>query len=149
MIVETLNITHAQKCADIAQRLFKFPWSESQFADHLEHKNQNLGLFDLDKNLVGFCLFLKQYDECEILDLGIDLSYQQKGNAQILLNSLFEICRKEDYTQISLEVDATNSVAIALYIKNDFAQVGYRKEYYRDGHDAILMTKTLHSESHL
>lgn len=38
-----------------------------------------------------------------------------------------------------LEVNVDNTPAVALYTKLGFKRVGYRRDYYPDGSDAILM----------
>jgi ribosomal-protein-alanine N-acetyltransferase len=40
-------------------------------------------------------------------------------------------------------VRVSNLAAQRLYLKFGFAEVGRRKRYYRDGEDALLMTRTL------
>ena len=53
-----------------------------------------------------------------------------------------ELIRQLDAYQLSLEVRASNSPAIALYESLGFQQVGLRKNYYRKPkEDALILRK--------
>ena len=48
-----------------------------------------------------------------------------------------------DIEAVQLEVRASNAHALQLYRSLGFQQVGLRRQYYRDGEDAVLMTLPL------
>ena len=54
------------------------------------------------------------------------------------MQKLVDFCTKKNIKKINLEVCSVNSVAISLYKKWGFKQVGCRKGYYRDG-DGLLL----------
>ena len=56
------------------------------------------------------------------------------------MKKLIDFCSQKNIKKINLEVCSVNSVAISLYKKWGFEQVGCRKGYYRDG-DALLFAK--------
>ncbi|MCS6997720.1 MAG: GNAT family N-acetyltransferase, partial [Casimicrobiaceae bacterium] len=49
----------------------------------------------------------------------------------------------------TLEVRVNNLAAQSLYRKFGFVEVGRRKRFYRDGEDALLMTKPLATDKSL
>lgn len=55
---------------------------------------------------------------------------------------LIHYCQKKGLQKMNLEVNSTNIVAIRLYQKYGFEQVGNRKNYYLTG-DGLLFTKIL------
>lgn len=56
------------------------------------------------------------------------------------MKKLIDFCNEKNIKKINLEVCSINTVAINLYKKWDFKQVGVRKKYYANG-DALLFTK--------
>ena len=58
------------------------------------------------------------------------------------MDFIIDFCKKLKISKINLEVSSSNTVAINLYKKFDFIQVGNRKNYYQNG-DGLLFTKEL------
>ena len=50
-------------------------------------------------------------------------------------------CEKLNIKKLLLEVSETNSIAENFYSKFNFSTVGRRKNYYKDGTDAVLKEK--------
>ena len=62
----------------------------------------------------------------------------------MLLSKLIEISRSNaGISSITLEVNSNNIPAKNLYEKFGFNVVGFRKKYYNNIDDAIIMTKEL------
>ena len=64
------------------------------------------------------------------------------GISNQLMNYLICYCKENGLSKINLEVNSTNPIAIQLYQKFGFIQVGNRKNYYKNG-DGLLFTKIL------
>ena len=62
------------------------------------------------------------------------------GIASSILEYLITYCKSVKLKSLNLEVNAQNSIAINLYKKYNFKEVGLRKKYYNNTYDAILMT---------
>lgn len=58
------------------------------------------------------------------------------------MDYLINFCKVKGLSKINLEVNSSNNIAINLYKKYDFKQVGLRKNYYKTG-DGLLFTKIL------
>ena len=86
-------------------------------------------------NIVGYLYALDLGDNIDLLSIFVDKNnrYQHIGTDLIKSLKKFSINKT-----ITLEVSNKNEAAIALYKKNDFKEVGIRKNYYEDS-DAIIM----------
>ena len=56
---------------------------------------------------------------------------------------LIKKCENLNITRLILEVSHTNFTAEKFYNRFDFSTVGIRKNYYKDGSDALLKEKKL------
>ena len=56
---------------------------------------------------------------------------------------LIKLCEKLNLNKLLLEVSQSNFNAEKFYSRFDFSTVGIRKNYYKDGSDAILKEKKL------
>ena len=90
-------------------------------------------------DIKGFVIVRKIFDTWEILQIVIDFRYQRQGLATQLLCFLIDEAKKESIKKIQLEVRKSNHVAMALYLRCGFKEIGIRKHYYPDKEDALLM----------
>lgn len=91
----------------------------------------------------GFALWRTLGDEAEILSIGVLPARRRQGVARSLMAAALEDARAEGLRAMFLEVDAANEAARALYRGLDFYEVGRRRRYYRNGHDALILRKDL------
>ena len=83
----------------------------------------------------GYVIVFNNSDSLEIMKIGVNPEYRQKGIGTILINEI-----KKSRMGIFLEVRENNIIAIEFYKKNGFKEAGKRKNYYRDtGEAAIIM----------
>ncbi len=61
----------------------------------------------------------------------------------MLLKAAFGVLRKRKIGYVELEVRVSNSIAMGLYNRMGFMEVGFFPYYYKDGEGAILMKKVL------
>ena len=129
----------------IENRCHLTPWTNKNFIDSYDAKN----LFKVLKNendIIGYYIALFALDECELLNITITSELQKKGFGELMLMDLFSECRKANIVNIFLEVRKSNLLAIRLYKKSGFNEIGIRNNYYqnKDGkEDAILMGRTI------
>lgn len=62
------------------------------------------------------------------------------GISDLLMEKLINFCFENNIIKINLEVSSINDVAIKLYKKWGFKQVGCRKNYYSNS-DGLLFSK--------
>ena len=118
-------------------------WTKKQWAK--EFKKDGIKVFGifLSNLLVGICVFHVILDEAQINFFVVDHKYRKKGFGTYLMSYLIKECEKLNITKLILEVSHTNVTAEKFYSSFDFATVGKRKEYYKDGSDALLKEKNL------
>ncbi|MEO0411117.1 MAG: ribosomal protein S18-alanine N-acetyltransferase [Pseudomonadota bacterium] len=81
--------------------------------------------------MVAFVLSRCVVDEVEILLLGVDPAYRQRGIAKALLDEFMQDMQTKAISRIFLEVRESNASARALYKSAGFQSVGERANYYR------------------
>lgn len=121
------------------------PWTKINFLDAIEAKNL-FKVFKKGNVIIGYFVALVAYGECQLLNIAIKIDFQRKGFGQIILNDLMNYCKKNNVTNIFLEVRRSNKSAICLYEKNGFNELGVRNNYYKkkEGReDGILMGLSL------
>ena len=94
----------------------------------------------IDQN-IGYISGLLVSDDLNILNLGIDERYRNRGFGYQLLNYLLiENKRELKSTNIFVELRKTNKLAFNLYLRLGFKVYNERKNYYSNpNEDAILM----------
>ena len=121
-------------------------WSKRQWANEFKKENINiLGLY-LSNLLIGICVFHLILDEAQINYFVINKRFRKKRFGSYLMNYLIEQCKKSNVNKLFLEVSQSNITAEKFYTRFDFFTVGIRKNYYRDGSDALLKEKNLISK---
>lgn len=86
----------------------------------------------------GYAAFRHAAGEAELLRLAVLPEERRHGVARALVTEGFERLRQADVQICFLEVRSDNTPAIALYENLGFTRIGQRREYYRDGTDALV-----------
>lgn len=130
-----LNIRSLTKSdtAILAQMTDQFDhntWTQRVFDDCLKAHYLGWVLENTSGETLGFMIALIDQYECQLMNIGIDPSYQRQGYARYLLEALIKHLKSIQVKHLSLEVRQSNTTAIALYKKMGFQEVGLRKGYY-------------------
>jgi [ribosomal protein S18]-alanine N-acetyltransferase len=97
--------------------------------------------------LLGFAGYWLIADEAHISTIAVHPDYQRRGLGELLLlNMLYRQCEQQASLS-TLEVRRSNRTAQTLYHKYGYEQVGERRRYYKNGEDALLLTRYLHRNS--
>ena len=118
-------------------------WTKQQWSN--EFKKEGLKVFGLllSNLLIGICVFQIVLDEAQINFFVINQKYRKKGFGSYLMKYLIKHCETLNINKLFLEVSQTNVTAEKFYSRFDFYTVGIRKNYYKDGSDALLKQKNL------
>ena len=118
-------------------------WSKNQWAN--EFKKHGIKVFGLAlSNLViGICVFHVVLDEAQINFFVVNEEYRKKGFGTFLMKYLIEECEKLNINKLFLEVSHKNLIAVKFYSRFNFSTVGIRRNYYKDGSDALIKEKKL------
>ena len=118
-------------------------WSKKQWANEIEKEGiVVLGLL-LSDLLIGLCVFQVVLDEAQINYFVVNQKFRERGFGSFLMSYLIERCKKFNLNKILLEVSKSNFEAGKFYNRFNFSTVGIRRNYYKDGSDALLKEKKL------
>ena len=81
--------------------------------------------------------------ESEILRLAVDPAARRHGVGRALVEDGLALLRGLKVESCHLEVRMDNEGAIAFYHTLGFARSGRRRHYYRDGSDALVLSRAL------
>jgi ribosomal-protein-alanine acetyltransferase len=97
------------------------------------------------EKIAGFIVLLtrKTSFKARIYSVAVSPDFRGKKYGATLLEKAVGSALKEGKKILSLEVSENNEAAIQLYLKFGFQITGKRKAYYKDGSDALLMSKTV------
>ena len=118
-------------------------WSKNQWAN--EFKKEGIKVYGLSNTnlLIGICVLQVVLDEAQINYFAINSNFRNKGFGSHLMNYLIKVCEKIKVNKLYLEVSQSNVTAERFYSRFDFFTVGIRRNYYKDGTDALLKEKKL------
>jgi ribosomal-protein-alanine N-acetyltransferase len=146
--IDPAGRSHARPMADLHALSFSRPWTDGEFADLLA-KDTVFGFVARhipagSENALGFVLARAVAGEAEILTITVAPEWQRRGLGRQLMDAVLARSHSDRAESVFLEVDETNAVAIRLYRKLGFFQVGGRPDYYRDaagGRTAALVMR--------
>lgn len=117
----------------------KSPWSYTVFWIELNKKQNGLYLKALNQGeLVGFVGIRIEASDAHITNIAVLPSFQQKGLGKELLKQTELFAIRKDCLTLSLEVKASNRVAISFYEKYGFFTNGIKPNYYKDNQEDAL-----------
>lgn len=121
---------------------FEDKWSEQTYVDEL--KNSRIILYaKIENEVVGFVDVVNQVDELSIMRIAVLPDYRNQGIATKLIKKIEEIALQMTIKKVSLEAEQKNFDAICLYSKLGYGTRRVRKNYYKNGSDAIEMSKEI------
>jgi len=118
-------------------------WSKKQWIN--EFRKKDIRVFGLLHSglVIGLCVFQVIIDEAQINYFVINQKFREKGFGSYLMRFMIKHCEKLNVNKLFLEVSQTNIKAEKFYANFDFFTVGIRRNYYRDGSNALLKEKIL------
>ncbi len=137
--------TDLDEILKIEKACYPEPWTRGMFLQEIENPVARFICYEQDRHICGYLCYWNVAGEVEILNLATARHMQRQGVARTLLAHAFDQEGQQDLASAFLEVRSSNSGAFLLYRRNGFRQIGVRRNYYRNGEDAILMMKTFDS----
>ena len=140
--IKQINKRDIDLCYELDSKTISL-WSKKQWAN--EFKKEGTKIFGLlIKNLViGLCVFQVVLDEAQINYFVVNPKFREKGFGSCLMNYLIKKCEKLNLKKLLLEVSQSNIPAERFYSRFNFSTIGIRKNYYKDGSNALLKEKKL------
>ena len=140
MVMHTMKLPDLEEIKDILQTDFDDLWNFEIFKEELGNTNSRYLVLHYENEIVCFGGIKIILDEATLMDIVTKKNKRNQGFAKFVLNELLTIAKEENCTSITLEVRENNLPAIHLYEQFGFKEVGRRKNYYKNGDTAVLMT---------
>ena len=118
-------------------------WSKNQWTNEFKKKGTQVFGILTENLIVGICVLQVVLDEAQINFFVVNQKYRKRGIGSLLMKYLIKRCRKQNINKLLLEVSSKNIIAENFYNSFDFYTVGIRRNYYKDGSDALLKEKKL------
>ena len=118
-------------------------WTKKQWEFEFKKRGVKVVAILLDREIIGIYVVQIIIDEAQLNFFSIKQKYRRKGYGSFLMRNLIKQCEKLSLKRVLLEVSDTNLVAEIFYNKFKFLTVGRRKNYYKNGSDAVLKEKIL------
>ncbi len=125
------------------QQNFDDFWTIKVLQGDLQNENSKYIVAKLENEIVGLAGIKIILENAEIMNIVTRKDKRNLGIGSSMLSKLFEIASDFGCTAILLEVNENNLPAINLYKKFDFERIGFRKKYYNNTDNAILMKKNI------
>ena len=129
-----LDQSHSSQClaqlAALQLKCFSPSWSTNQLKQQFtSQRGLSFALLEAGQ-LRGFIYYQLLFEQAELLQIGIDPSYHQRGFAEHLLITSLSALKQKSIERVLLEVRESNAAAIKLYQRQLFVLDGRRKNYY-------------------
>lgn len=142
LYIDIMSLSDLEKIKDVLENDFDDFWNYTIFKSELNNPNSTYFVIKENDLIVGFSGILIVLDEADITNIVVKKDHRGKGISNLLLEKIIDFCIEKQINKINLEVNSANTVAINLYKKFGFKEVGLRKNYYKDN-DGLLFTKNL------
>ena len=140
--IKQINENDIDLCYELDSNTISL-WSKKQWVSEFQKKGTKIFILLFKNLIIGICVFQVVLDEAQINYFALDKKYRERGFGSYLMDYLIKQCEKLNINRLLLEVSKRNVIAERFYNKFDFSTVGIRKNYYKDGSDAILKEKKL------
>jgi ribosomal-protein-alanine N-acetyltransferase len=116
------------------------PWSEGSFRGELSNRQAHYLVAKLSGKVVAYCGCWDVIDEAHITNVAVDPEHRGEGIGRRLMVETLRAARDRGITCSTLEVRASNAIAIKLYEDLGYVRSAVRTRYYSPGsEDAVVM----------
>ena len=141
--IEKMTKEHLNQIKDILKTDFDQFWSSKVLENELQNPLSIYIVAISEKQVVGYAGLWQPIDESHITNIVTKADKRGNKIATKMLEELIKIAKSKESKCVTLEVNVNNEIAIKLYKKYNFKEVGRRPKYYNNIYDAIIMTKEL------
>lgn len=142
MIIRKIRSDDIDSVAAIEKANFSRPWTARDFDRYVDSKDGLFLVAEEDGRILGYCGVILSPPEGDITNVSVASEYRGKGAGKKLVEEMLRRTEELGITTIFLEVRKSNVIAIGLYQKQGFVEIGLRKRYYEAPvEDALIMTR--------
>ena len=138
--IKKMTKEHLYHIQDILQEQFDEFWNANVLDKELENPLSDYIVAIENEEVVGYAGLWQPIDEGHITN--IVTKKDKRGNhiGTKMLEEIINLAKSKNLKRVTLEVNEHNEMAIRLYKKYNFVEVGKRSKYYNNVDDAIIMT---------
>ena len=137
-----MTADHVSQVAELEKICFSDPWSEKSIASELTNPLSFWLVAVEGDKVAGYVGSQSVMGESDMMNVAVHPDFRRQGVAEKLVLELVAALASAGNHCLTLEVRASNVSAISLYEKLGFAQIGLRKNYYRNPkEDALILRK--------
>ena len=140
--IKRMNENDIDLCYELDSKTISL-WSKRQWANEFKKDGTKVIGILLENIIIGVCVFQLVLDEAQINYFVVNQKFRERGYGSRLMNYLIVLCEDLKINKILLEVSQKNITADKFYSHFDFFTVGIRRNYYKNGSDALLKEKDL------
>ncbi len=135
-------------CA-IEEASFSAPWSRDALVKEVsENRCARYLVLREDGVCVAYAGMWLVLDEGHVMNIAVRPDRLGRGYGEAVTRALIQLAADSGLSFLTLECRRSNLVAQALYHKLGFRDVGFRKRYYENSEDALIMYLTPLPEGH-
>ena len=123
----------------IEEATFASPWSRKSIEDELVNPCARYLVARENGEVIGYVGMWLVIDEGHVTNVAVREDKRGIGLGKELMKRLIQLAADSGMIWMTLEVRRSNKVAQNLYHSFGFIDVGYRKRYYENNEDALLM----------
>jgi len=125
---------------EIEELSFKTPWSKASFLREIqENQCARYMVVREDGRAIAYAGVWFIIDEGHITNIAVHPDKRGMGYGELVTREMIQLAADSGMVWMTLEVRRSNKAAQALYHKLGFIDVGYRKRYYENSEDALVM----------
>lgn len=138
--IKKMTKEHLEQIKDILQTDFDEFWNADVLAKELENPLSTYIVAINQEDVVGYAGLWQPIDEGHVTNIVTRKDSRGNKIATKMLEELINIAKSKNLKYVTLEVNVHNKIAINLYKKYEFKEVGKRPKYYNGIDDALIMT---------
>ena len=140
--IKRINENDIDLCYELDSNTISL-WSKKQWTKEFKKEGTKIFGLSLENFVIGICVLQFVLDEAHINYFVVNQKYRKRGFGSYFMSYLIKKCKKLNVNRLLLEVSQNNLIAENFYNRFDFHTVGRRKNYYKDGSNALLKEKKL------
>ena len=139
MSLRKARISDLISIINIEKKSYEKPyWTENLLKYLFNNSNTDSAwIFEVGKKMVGFLIEQRCLNEISILNFTVDKEYRNNGFGKKMIRQYLNIIPINSI--LFLEVNKNNYVARKIYTDFNFKEIYQRKNYYKNGEDALIL----------
>ena len=135
-----MNENDVEAVAAIEAATFRTPWSKDAFYREVtDNACARYVVLREDGEAIAYAGVWFVLDEGHITNIAVHPDRRGIGYGERVTRAMIQLAADSGMNWMTLEVRRSNTPAINLYHKLGFIDVGYRKRYYENTEDALIM----------